>query len=248
MKLKDKAIFKKVKATISKCMALLLVFVYVLSVIPLTANASNEEPQIGTNSNAAEYITVTNNDVDYTADFRSTKEISIASNTRGSFGNIKHTGNVYYYSADVCVESDTSSYGSIRMILGTCTYSAYKRYIEVCIRPNLDGQAVIFLNGHGLNTSGEYAVKVTGPTTVKVGDTYRCTVKYDNGTISFWVDGALIFDSVPLPAKAKKVAPLVGFYSQNCDGKISDVKIWGNVEKIEDVNVDEMVKPVFFSY
>ena len=247
MKLKNKAIFKKVKATISKCMALLLVFVYVLSVIPLTANASNEEPQIGTNSNAAEYITVTNNDVDYTADFRSTKEISIASNTRGSFGNIKHTGNVYYYSADVCVESDTSSYGSIRMILGTCTYSAYKRYIEVCIRPNLDGQAVIFLNGHGLNTSGEYAVKVTGPTTVKVGDTYRCTVKYDNGTISFWVDGALIFDSVPLPAKAKKVAPLVGFYSQNCDGKISDVKIWGNVEKIEDVNVDEMVKPVFDS-
>ena len=245
MKLKDKAIFKKVKANMSKCVALLLVFAYVLSVIPLTANASNIEPQIGTNSNAAEFMTVTNNDVDYTADFRNTKEIGVTSNTRGSFGNIKYTGNVYYYSADICVENDTSSYGSIRMILGTCTYSAYKRYIEVCIRPNLSGQAVFFLNGGDMNSSGEYAVEVTGPTTVKVGDTYRCTVKYDNGTISFWVDGALIFDSVELPAKTRKIAPSTGFYSQNCVGKISNVKIWGDVEKIEDINIDETAKPIF---
>jgi len=245
MKLNEKVILKRIKANLNKCMALLLVLIYVLSMVPLTANASNEEPQLGANDNIAEYMTVTNNDVDCTADYRNTKEINVISNTRGSFGNIKHTGNVYYYSADICVENDTSSYGSIRMILGTCTYSAYKRYIEVCIRPNLDGQAVIFLNGHGFNTSGEYAVNVVGPTDIKVGDTYRCTAKYDNGTISFWVNSTLIFDSVPLPAKTKKVTPSVGFYSQNCNGKISDVKIWGDVEKIEDINIDETVKPVF---
>lgn len=245
MKYYEKVLIGAIKANYKKCVSLLLIVAFLLSIIPLTVNASNEEPQIGVNVNAADYMSVTNNDVDYTANFRNTKEINVAANTRGSFGNIKYTGNVYYYSADIFVESDSSSYGSIRMILGTCTYSAYKRYIEVCIRPNLDGQAVFFLNGSGLNSSGEYAVKVHGPTNVKVGDTYRCTVKYDNGKISFWVDGTLIFDSVALPDKTRKIAPAAGFYSQNCEGKISNVSIWGDVEKIEDIIFDETVKPVF---
>lgn len=245
MKYHENVLIGAIKANYKKCVSLLLIVAFVLSIIPLTVNASNEEPQIGVNENAADYMSVTNNDVDYTANFRNTKEINVAANTRGSFGNIKYTGNVYYYSADIYVESDSSSYGSIRMILGTCTYSAYERYIEVCIRPNLDGQAVFFLNGSGLNSSGEYAVKVHGPTNIKLGDTYCCTVKYDNGKISFWVDGALIFDSVALPDKTREIAPEAGFYSQNCEGKISNVSIWGDVEKREDISFDETVKPVF---
>jgi len=91
MKLNEKVILKRIKANLNKCMALLLVLIYVLSMVPLTANASNEEPQLGANDNIAEYMTVTNNDVDCTADYRNTKEINVISNTRGSFGNIKHT-------------------------------------------------------------------------------------------------------------------------------------------------------------
>ena len=232
MKFLEKALISTKKAGMKKVIALLLVVTFILSMIPMSVNASDEEPDIGGNSNAAEYMTVTNNDVDCTSSFRNTGEIAISPNTRGSFDNIKYTGNVYYYSADIYVASDSSSYGSIRMVLGTCTYSAYKRYIEVCVRPNLNGQAVFFLDGNGLNESGEYAVSVTGSTGVKVGDTFHCTAKYDNGTLSFWVNGNLVFDSVALPNKTRKIVPAAGFYSQNCEGKISNVKLWGDLEKI----------------
>ena len=245
MKFLEKVLISTKKTGVKKVIALLLVVTFVLSMIPMSVNASDEEPDIGGNENAAEYMTVINNDVDYTSSFRNTGEIEVSPNTRGSFDNIKYTGNVYYYSADIYIASDSSSYGSIRMVLGTCTYSAYKRYIEVCVRPNLNGQAVFFLDGNGLNESGEYAVSVAGSTGVKVGDTYHCTAKYDNGTLSFWVNGNLVFDSVALPNKTRKIAPSAGFYSQNCEGKISNVKLWGDLEKIEDITIDDTVKPVF---
>ena len=64
MKFLEKVLISTKKTGMKKVIALLLVVTFVLSMIPMSVNASNEEPDIGGNENAAEYMTVTNNDVD----------------------------------------------------------------------------------------------------------------------------------------------------------------------------------------
>ena len=199
------------------------------SAISVIADSSNTEEGTTTPLN----ITVNNNGVDETEIYKSTNQINVVENTRGNFGNIYYFGGAenctYYYSADICVKSDTSTYGSIRMVLGYCQYENNKKYIEVCVRPSLSGQTVFFLNGNG-----EYAVKVgQSQTNIKIGDTYHCLAKYDCGKVSFWINDILIFDAISLPNTVTDVNLEAGFYSQNCKGTISNINIWGDMETCE---------------
>ncbi len=178
-------------------------------------------------------ITVNNNGVDETDIYKATNTINVNASTRGTFGNIYYYGGAenctYYYSADICITNDTSTYGSIRMVLGYCQYENNKRYIEVCVRPSLSGQTVFFLNGNG-----ETAVKVgNSQNNIKIGDTYHAVAKYDCGKVSFWVNNILIFDEVALPETATDINLEAGFYSQNCTGTISNIDLWGEMETCE---------------
>lgn len=213
------------KKTMYKCLSLLTGTAIVLALLPITASAS-AEPIFPGETNAAEFMCVTVGNDDVTDSFKESGNILVKENTRGNFTNIFFTGNTYYYSASVKIENDTSTYGSIRLVAGTCKMSGATGYLEVCARPNISGQTVYFINANG-----ETAVKVGSNVAVNIGDTARYTVKYDNGEISLWINGTQIFESVKLPKKAKKVQPAPGFYSQNCNGTISDIKIWGELEQ-----------------
>ena len=215
-------IFKK----ITILLLLISILISSLSVITVIADSySTEEPDVSTKG-----FTVINNGIDETESYNSTNTINIKANTRGTLGNIYYYGGsdncTYYYSADICIENDTSTYGSIRLVLGNCQYENYKKNIEVCLRPTLGGQTVFFLNGNG-----EYAVKVgNSQNDIKVGDTFNCLAKYDYGKVSFWVNDILIFDNIALPYGATDVNLQAGFYSQNCTGTMSNIKIWGDAE------------------
>ena len=214
-------IFKK----ITMILLSISILISSLSVITVIADSYNEEEPKNTKG-----FTVINNGVDETDSYNSTNKINIKANTRGSLGNIYYYGGsdncTYYYSADICIDNDTSTYGSIRLVLGYCQFENNKKNIEVCVRPTLGGQTVFFLNGNG-----EYAVKVgNSQNDIKVGDTFNCIAKYDSGKVSFWINDILIFDNIALPSGATDVNLQAGFYSQNCTGSISNIKIWGDAE------------------
>ena len=65
---------------------------------------------------------------------------------------------------------------------------------------------------------------------------YRYTAEYKDNKLSFWVDGQLVFNSVAINLTDVVMQP--GFYSQNCSGTISDIKIWGDVEGIKSPTFD----------
>ena len=226
-----KYIFAKI-VTVILSISILLSSFFVISTI---ADSSNTQEGAKTPLN----ISVNNNGVDETEIYKSTNQINLSENTRGDFGNIYYFGGAedctYYYSADICVKSDTSTYGSIRMVLGYCQYENNKKYIEVCVRPSLSGQTVFFLNGNG-----EYAVKVgQSQTNIKIGDTYHCLAKYDCGKVSFWINDILIFDAISLPDTVTDVSLEAGFYSQHTKGTISNINIWGNIETCECPRIEE---------
>lgn len=209
-----------------KLICLITALVLCISSLPLSVSAA-QEPSIGSSRNAAEYMTVINNGTDYTQTFKNSGEISVAADTRGFFGNIFFTGDTFNYSADILVSSDYSTYGSIRMVLGACKYKGNTKNIELCVRPSLGGQTVFFLTGNG-----EDAVSVgNSQKDVKIGTAYHCTVKYENGKISYWVNGVLVFNAVSLPSGVENVMFQPGFYSQCCAGKISNIAIWGDAEE-----------------
>ena len=113
-----KYIFAKIMTVILSISILLSSF-FVISAI---ADSSNTQEGAKTPLN----ISVNNNGVDETEIYKSTNQINLSENTRGDFGNIYYFGGAedctYYYSADICVKSDTTTYGSIRMVLGYCQY------------------------------------------------------------------------------------------------------------------------------
>ncbi len=189
-------------------------------------SAAAGRPQMGTQENAADAMAVVTNGGN-ADDFQETKVIRVEPELRGYYGNL-HFGETdsYNYSANVKFEEDLSTYGSIRMVLGYgMNESNQKQFIEVCLRPNVAGQNVLFLNGPEI---GEVALA-----TYQVGDykelrEYRYTARYENKKVSFWVDGQMIFKGEDIPLNDIVLQP--GFYSQNCKGTISDIQIWGDVK------------------
>lgn len=233
MFMKKMVIAKKMKTI--RIVAFLLTLVLLVTYLPVTSFASGAEPKLGTAENAADFITVTTNSSADTG-YETTKTIQVAPELRGFFGNLDFADtNHYMYSATVNYTGDTSSYGSIRFVVGQGNNSAgAMKYIEVCLRPNVGGQSVLFLNGPD---TGEEPVA-----TYMLGDfnklrAYRYTVEYKQNKLSFWVDGQLIFNSVAIPLEDVVMQP--GFYSQNCSGTISDIQIWGDVKGIACPQFDE---------
>lgn len=213
-------------------MVILLISILLSSVSSVTVIADSSTT-LEESKQAPLNITVNNNGVDETDIYKATNTINVNAGTRGTLGNIYYYGGAdnctYYYSADICITNDTSTYGSIRMVLGYCQYENNKKYIEVCVRPSLSGQTVFFLTGNG-----ETAVKVgNSQNNIKVGDTYHAVAKYDCGKVSFWVNNILIFDEIALPETATDINLEAGFYSQNCTGTISNIDLWGEMETCE---------------
>ena len=141
-------------------------------------------------------MTVVNNGTNKTEEYKANKTVTVAANTRGSFGNLYFTRPadtaVYYYSANMNILNDTSNYGSVRFVLGYGNIGDVKKYIEVCYRPGIN-QIVAFLNGNG-----ETPLYVGGGYNFAYAQEYRCTAVYDCGKISFWVNGILNFNGTKI--------------------------------------------------
>lgn len=222
------------KKNSTRIIAFLLAVALIIGYVPVTSTAAGAEPKIGSSENVADYITVTTNSTEDTG-YETTKKINVTPELRGFFGNLQFADtNHYMYSATVNYTEDSSTYGSIRFVLGQGkTGTGETKDIEVCLRPNVGGQCVLFLSGP---ETGEQAVSV-----YMLGDfnklrAYRYTTKYKDNKLSFWVDGQLVFNSVAIDLQDVTLRP--GFYSQNCSGTISDIKLWGDVEGIKSPEFD----------
>lgn len=223
------------KSNMRRSIALILAFVMIATNLPISAFAADEEgrPEIGTAENAADYMTVINNGVDCTQQYKENQTINVAKNTSGILGGIDFgLTNTYVFSASVTFTEDVShqppnqnGWGSIRLRLGKgVDGSGNEKNIEVCMRPNLNHQWLV------LNGNGETDVKSEYKSGFNKMNTYLFTAKYENGKVSFWIDDTLIFDSVDISSQLKYITLQPGFYSQECNGKISNVQIWGDVE------------------
>ncbi len=224
-----------------KIVALALLLSAICIVTPLSIWASNAEPTIGSATNVADSAIVNNAGVNVTESYREDKKVTFNEAERGSFGELVFgSTNTYTYSADVTFREDSSTYGSIRFVLGTGirTKDSKACTIEVGIRPNC-GDAVLFANANG--DEGEPLGHIANIEGLEIGDTYRYTAKYEDGKISFWVnDGKLIFDEIDITGTVKDIALTTAYYSQNCKGTIADVKIWGDVKPLIDGTADNV--------
>lgn len=212
----------------SRVFAFLIALAILAGNLPVISMAAGAEPKLGDAANAAETITVSTNYSDNTG-YEETKSIPVTPGERGFFGNLNFgKTNHYKYSATVTYTGDTSTYGSIRFVAGHGKDSEGRlSYIEVCLRPNVSGQSVLFLNGP---ESGENAVVTHMQGDFNKLRAYRYTMEYKDKKLSFWVDGQLIFNSVSISLNDIVLQP--GFYSQNCSGTITNIQIWGDVEGI----------------
>ena len=212
-----------------KILSLITAICVIFASAPFSIGAAEAtEPAPGSAENAAEHMTVINNGTNKTEEYKVNKTVTVAANTRGSFDSLYFTRPadtaVYYYSANMNILNDTSNYGSVRFVLGYGNIGDVKKYIEVCYRPGIN-QIVAFLNGNG-----ETPLYVGGGYNFAYAQEYRCTAVYDCGKISFWVNGILVIDNVSLPEELTDIVLEPGFYSQNCDGTIKNIYIWGDTE------------------
>lgn len=228
--------------------ALVLAIALLVIYLPFSAIATEPAPTIGNAKNAADAMAVINNGAEYTEDYKKTGEIAVAANARGTFENLYFgETNSYTYSATVYFADDSTNYGSIRLVLGTgVDANNNNKYIEVCIRPNQGGHQGLVLNGNGetwVQSKWDNSKYGTIP------KAYEYTVQYENGKVSFWIDNNLIFDSINISDRLSNINLHPGFYSQRCNGTISDIKLWGDVEAIvcpefnseNDINLMEQV-------
>ena len=211
--------------------ALVLAIALMVIYLPFSAIATEPAPTIGNAKNAADAMAVINNGAEYTEDYKKTGEIAVAANARGTFENLYFGDtNSYTYSATVYFADDSTNYGSIRLVLGTgVDANNNNKYIEVCIRPNQGGHQGLVLNGNGetwVQSKWDNSKYGTIP------KAYEYTVQYENGKVSFWIDNNLIFDSINISDRLSNINLHPGFYSQRCNGTISDIKLWGDVEAI----------------
>lgn len=224
-----------------RIVALALFLSAVCIVTPLSIWASNAEPTIGSVTNVANSAIVNNAGANVTELYREDKKVTFNAGDRGSFGELVFgSTNTYTYSADVTFQEDNSTYGSIRFVLGTGIRTVDNKActIEVGIQPNCN-DAVLFANANG--DEGEALAHIGGIEGLDIGNTYRYTVKYENGKVSFWANnGKLIFDEIDITGSVKDIALTTAYYSQNCKGTISDVKIWGDVKPLIDTNAKNM--------
>ncbi len=214
------------KVAVAAFLAFCLVIVSVPKIILAEENSL---PSRGNAPNAAEALTVLNNDA-ATQIYQQTKTVNVAKNTRGKFSNMYFYGDgtecTYYYAADINIADDTSNYGSVRLTLGSGTYNGRTVYIEVCYRPGIN-QSVAFLNG-----GGETPLQVSGGQGLQYGTVYHCVAVYDKGAISFYANGIKLINSARLPDDMTDIVLDTGYYSQNSNGTISNIEIWGDAESL----------------
>lgn len=139
----------------------------------------------------------------------------------------------YYFSGTVNGENAVY-WGSMRFLVAERQIdSGETEKINVCLRPGIHNQIVVFSNG---TSAGEQALSVGQlPDGVSVGDTYTYTVAYENGTISFYVDDVLVVNRLALDGV---FTPKSGVMAQACQGIVTDIRLWGDVQT-------NQTKPVF---
>ncbi len=142
----------------------------------------------------------------------------------------------YYYSGTVQIteaDSEAENYG-IGMILGTATCQGETAYMEARYQPERKHALLLLRTASGETVLKDVALdESTAPTT----NSYTYTGMYDRGEVSFWVDDTLIFsrENIRRTEGVTEVLPQAGACGSQCDGSLSDIKIWGETERTEQI-------------
>ena len=226
--------FRKTHSKYCRFVALVMAFIVAFSCIPFPTLATDNEPKIGTAMNAANQMTVSNNGVDVTADYQTNKVINVDTGTagfgNGTFGNlIFGDSNSYNYVATVKMTEDkTGSYGSLRLTFGQGTCNGMEGTLEVVIRPNLD-DVVLFHHVHQTGGAENVIAHIGGKAT-ELNQDIACSIQYNNGKVSFWMNGEAIISDLDLAgAGITNIKLEPGFCAQESAGTISNIQIWGDV-------------------
>lgn len=205
--------------------------------------AQDTEPVIGNAKNMANAAIVHKNGANVTESYRADQKIKVEDENRGGFGELLGgSTNAYTYSAEVTFSEDPAGYGSIRLVVGSGKRKSDGKdcTIEVGVRPNCN-DAVLFANANGDEGSPLGHQGVDG---LEIGKTYRYTVSFESGKLSFWVDGNSVFDKIDVAASVDNITLAPEFYSQKCTGYLSKVQIWGDIEALFDDTADNMANAV----
>lgn len=199
--------------------------------------AASSEPQIGSLKNAADNMTVLLSGAEYSK-YQTEKKIDfdnggVNCNLVAEFKNLLfESSNNFSVSANIKVTNDASSYGSIRLFVasGVTKKANDKRVknVELCIRPK-NKTVILLLSAGGL---GEEVIATAAGTEALPDGSYRYMVSYNNGRVSFWLNGNCIFDSVDITNNVTSPSPKIGLLSQNCSGTVFDIAIFGGVNSI----------------
>lgn len=209
-----------------RLLALATAMVVLLGVLPMGSVAAKAaRPTANGADNAAMSLEVLNNGRIETRKFREENSIVLQPNTVGSFRNLKIQSG-YSYAAKVYFGKDTSGedpgYGGIFFSLGS-GYDAdgALREMQICVRPGL-GQAILSSNIQVVDDDPHLRVK---PVSLAWGGSYTFTVVCSGGRVSFWLGEDCIYDGIDMGLRDVTLQP--GFGAVCCEGRLSDVQIWG---------------------
>lgn len=187
--------------------------------------AKTARPTANGADNVAMSLEVLNNGRNETQKFREENGLTLQPNTAGSFRNLKVRSS-YSYTARVHFGKDTSGeepgYGGIFLSLGSgYDASGARREMQICVRPGL-GQAILSSNIQVPDDDPDLRIK---PVSLVWGGSYTFTVVCAGGRVSFWLDEDCLYDGINMGLKNVTLQP--GFGSVCCEGRLSDVQIWG---------------------
>lgn len=142
----------------------------------------------------------------------------------------------YQYSGTVQiskVKQGSQDYG-IGMLLGTAVCDSGQAVIEARYQP-ASKRALLLLR----TASEERVLKSVVLEEQQVPDTasFTYTGRYDNGEVTFWLNDTLIFSRADIRKAdgVTNVSPKAGIAGYQCNGNLSNMKIWGATEKEDQV-------------
>lgn len=138
----------------------------------------------------------------------------------------------YTASADIKISDFDGNYSRIWLIVGKGTYNNTTRFIgaSVCFYNNIVRTAISATNDNG----GDKIYNELRPSVLNgydVSISHKYTVSYNDGVLSFWVDGNQLYDSVDLKTfpgcEISDISPCFGIMRKNASGVVNNIKLWG---------------------
>lgn len=132
--------------------------------------------------------------------------------------------------------SDVGNYKGLTPIFAEGTYNGQRVELSVVERPVDNGaQIVVWAGSTALTASGSSR-------TYSKDKVYVYTIVFNDGKLSYWMNNTLVVDDFDLRgAGVTDITPKFGLKPDGSSGSISEIKVWGDLERVNPATKPESV-------